>query len=40
MLASEFPFKGVVGVEFSEELHRIAQGNIARFCQNGCRYAQ
>jgi SAM-dependent methyltransferase len=31
LLATEFPFKRVVGVEFSEELHRIAQDNIRRF---------
>ncbi len=31
MLATEFPFKRIVGVEFSEELHRIAQENIRRF---------
>ena len=31
LLAAEFPFKRIVGVEFSEELHRIAQDNIRRF---------
>lgn len=31
LLASEFPFKRVVGVEFSEELHKIAQKNIKNF---------
>ena len=31
LLATEFPFKRIVGVEFSEELHRIAQDNIRRF---------
>jgi hypothetical protein len=31
LMASEFPFKRVAGVEFSEELHRIAQDNILRF---------
>ena len=30
LLATEFPFKRVVGVEFSEELHRIALNNINR----------
>jgi hypothetical protein len=28
LLASEFPFKRVVGLEFSPELHQIAQANI------------
>ena len=28
LLATEFPFKRIVGVEFSEELDRIAQDNI------------
>jgi hypothetical protein len=31
LLSTEFPFKKIVGVEFSEELHRIAQDNIKRF---------
>ena len=31
LMASEFPFKKIAGVEFSEELHRIAQDNILRF---------
>jgi SAM-dependent methyltransferase len=31
MLASELPFRRVVGVELSEELARIAQGNVARW---------
>src|SRR4051812_48948450 len=30
LLASEFPFKQVVGVEFSEELHRVAEQNISK----------
>jgi SAM-dependent methyltransferase len=34
LLASEFPFKRVVGVEFSEELHKIAQDNINHFSRN------
>jgi tRNA G46 methylase TrmB len=34
LLATEFPFKRVVGIEFSEELHRIAQENISRFSSN------
>lgn len=31
LLASEFPFKRVVGIEFSPELHHIAQENIRRY---------
>ncbi len=31
MLAAEFPFKRIVGVEFSEKLHRIAEENIRHF---------
>jgi SAM-dependent methyltransferase len=31
LLASEFPFKRIVGVEFSPELHAIAQRNIAQY---------
>jgi SAM-dependent methyltransferase len=31
LLASEFPFKRIMGVEFSPELHQIAQQNIARY---------
>ena len=34
LLATELPFKRIVGVEFSEELHRIAQDNIRRFHRN------
>lgn len=31
LMASEFPFKRVQGVEFSPELHAIAQQNIAKY---------
>ena len=31
LLATEYPFKRIVGVEFSEDLHKIAQENIRRF---------
>lgn len=31
LLATNYPFKRIVGLEFSEELHKIAQSNIARF---------
>jgi hypothetical protein len=40
LLASEFPFKRILGLEFSPELHRIAEENIRRYrspkqeCQN------
>jgi len=30
LLASEFPFKKIVGVEFSPQLHAVAQGNLAK----------
>ena len=40
LLASEFPFKRVVGVEFSEELHRIARENINHFSKKGCQCAK
>jgi hypothetical protein len=31
LLASEFPFKRILGLEFSPELHRIAEENIRRY---------
>jgi hypothetical protein len=31
LLASEFPFKEIVGLEFSPELHRTAEENIRRY---------
>lgn len=31
LLATEFPFNGIVGVEFSHELHSIAKENIRRY---------
>lgn len=31
LMATEFPFKRIIGVEFSDELHKIAQDNIRRF---------
>jgi hypothetical protein len=31
LLASEYPFQRIVGVELSPKLHRIAQDNVARF---------
>lgn len=34
LIASEFPFKRIVGIELSEHLHRIAEANVARFTPN------
>lgn len=31
LLASEYPFKRIMGLEFSPELHRIAEENIRRY---------
>ncbi len=31
LLASEYPFRRIIGVEVQEELHRIAERNIAQF---------
>ena len=31
LMASEFPFRKILGVEFSSELHTIAQQNVARY---------
>ncbi len=31
LLASQFPFKQILGVEWSEELHRVAQRNIRSY---------
>lgn len=31
VIASEFPFKAVIGVEFAEELHRIATDNVRKY---------
>lgn len=35
LLASEFPFRRIVGVELLPELHRIALGNLANFVARG-----
>jgi len=37
LMASEFPFKKVVGIEFAPELHAAAQRNIAKFHPPGRR---
>ncbi len=31
LIAAEYPFKRIIGVEFSRELHEIARRNVARF---------
>lgn len=31
LLASDFPFKRILGLEFSPELHQAAEGNIRRY---------
>jgi len=31
LMASEFPFRRIIGVEFSSELHAVAQQNILRY---------
>jgi hypothetical protein len=31
LLASHYPFSQIIGVEFSEELHRVATNNVARY---------
>jgi SAM-dependent methyltransferase len=31
LLASELPFKAIVGIEFSKDLHQVAQQNLARY---------
>lgn len=41
LYAAEFPFKRIIGVEFSPELHRIAELNLARYRgQAVCRSIQ
>lgn len=39
LMASNFPFAEVIGVEFSEELHRIAQRNLAIYKSRRIRCA-
>jgi len=42
LIASEFPFRRIVGVEFSPQLHTIAEKNIARYASptQECRRIQ
>lgn len=35
LLASEFPFRRILGIELLPELHHIAQGNLAKFAARG-----
>lgn len=37
LLAAEFPFRTIVGVEFSPALHRVAQENLRQFSRHGFR---
>ena len=37
LIASEFPFKQVLGLEFAEELHKIATKNISIYPNKICR---
>ena len=34
LMASEFPFKKIIGIEFSAELNRIAQHNVSTYQNN------
>jgi SAM-dependent methyltransferase len=38
-LASEMPFRRVVGVEFAPELHRVAVQNVSRFRSKAAKHA-
>ncbi len=31
LLASDYPFKSIIGIEFSQKLHKIAQNNISKW---------
>jgi predicted RNA methylase len=35
LAASQYPLKSVIGIEFSEKLHNIAQANIEKFATSG-----
>lgn len=35
LIAAQYPFKSVIGIEFSETLHNIALSNIQRYCELG-----
>ena len=34
LIAAQYPFKSVIGIEFSETLHNIASTNIRSFCKS------
>jgi len=36
LIASQFPFKSVIGIEFSRELCEVAKGNIAKISPSKC----
>ena len=40
LMASDYPFKRIIGVEFMPELHRAAQENIARYSNDRQRCSQ
>jgi len=35
LMASDYPFKRIIGVEFMPELHRVAEGNIRKYAEHG-----
>jgi hypothetical protein len=37
LLASDYPFREIIGIEFARPLHEIAERNIARYAAAGCR---
>jgi len=34
LMASDYPFKRIIGVEFMPELHRVAEGNIRKYAEH------
>ena len=36
LIASEVPFRRVIGVEFSPDLHSVAAANIAKYGASAC----
>jgi hypothetical protein len=40
LMASDYPFKRIIGVEFMPELHRAAEQNIANYSNDRQRYRQ
>jgi SAM-dependent methyltransferase len=37
LMASDYPFRRIIGVELLPELHRVAEDNIRRFKPRACR---